>query len=324
MLYIQKMAETVKESGVSVQIQTVEDIMLTKLRESDGSYAKFTMAKSFNAQLRFWEAFAKNNVFVFSKINETTEHLLEDETMAKYQEFESPFSIFSIEMANGPITSSNPAESSQQVNIECIMVVDNAFSVDNYDGPPAKAVFSLYRAGHKNFVIMDLMFNEWTDSLDGSSTMSHIAFPNFDHGKNYVFRSNDWTSELVKRYTDRLNDNSIVGQEETHINIHYRGKHNSKEKAQIRRVVHIVPKKFRNSYKSSSGKEVEWTHRFWRRGTWVYFYTDDKKSSIDYGRIGKNRDGEYCEHGRTWRVESIVNKDREDLPLIQKTRIVKE
>ena len=39
-------------------------------------------------------------------------------------------------------------------------------------------------------------------------------------------------------------------------------------------------------------------------------------------RIGKDRDGNYCIPGMTWHTEAEVNKDREDLPMVKKQRLV--
>lgn len=68
---------------------------------------------------------------------------------------------------------------------------------------------------------------------------------------------------------------------------------------------------------SSGRTSIQFSHRFWRRGTWVRFFNDD--GSIDMSNIGKNRAGEYCVQGKTWRNETIVGD--ENLPLISKNRV---
>lgn len=88
----------------------------------------------------------------------------------------------------------------------------------------------------------------------------------------------------------------------------------------IRRVLRIVPRKLGKTVKPLFGRSVEFSHRWSVRGTWVTFWKDDAKTEIDMSRIGKDRNGDYCVRGHTWRVEHI--KGPEDKPLIKKTRVV--
>lgn len=88
----------------------------------------------------------------------------------------------------------------------------------------------------------------------------------------------------------------------------------TKRFVKIQRVIHIRPKKLVSvSTKTDDGREIDWSHRWTVRGCWV---------ELGPGRIGKDREGNYCIDGKTWRVEHI--KGPENMPLIQKTRVVEE
>lgn len=58
-------------------------------------------------------------------------------------------------------------------------------------------------------------------------------------------------------------------------------------------------------------RNVNWSHRFNRRGHW---------RRLKEGAIGKNRQGVYCEQGRTWVNDSTVGP--ENKPLVKKLRLV--
>lgn len=81
----------------------------------------------------------------------------------------------------------------------------------------------------------------------------------------------------------------------------------------IRRIFHICPKKHKDRYEVSPGNKriVEWSHQWSVRGTWV---------KLGDGRIGKDRKGDYCVSGKTWRVAHT--KGNPDAPLVKKVRLV--
>lgn len=88
----------------------------------------------------------------------------------------------------------------------------------------------------------------------------------------------------------------------------------NKKHVKISRVIYVRPKKLvAVDTLSECGKEIDWTHRWTVRGHWV---------SLGEGKVGKDRDGNYCVNGQTWRVEHIKGPD--DKPLINKTRIVED
>jgi hypothetical protein len=148
---------------------------------------------------------------------------------------------------------------------------------------------------------------------------------NFDmgggvHGQYFLaFLKGQWTvwmtntlRKLVKPMLDRINEQED-GLERVRCKFKI-GSGKEKRFHTIRKIIHIRPKlKRERSEEIPSGRKVDFTHRFIRRGHWRELP----------GGLGKNRIGEYCESGRTW-----VNQSRpigpSDKPFIKKVRIVKE
>lgn len=330
MLKIQRMAEAVKADGV-------------KIVTFDNS-GKATSRNSFAATQLFWQVFEKNNPFVFAATYGPAKEINENEDINKdYVDFERPFDVFSYELPNAFVTVDHES-GNKGVNIDCVMIFsrgvrtwqsDILTALDEYEkydssksivsaafdpqSPHRQFAFIYYVVNGKGFVLFDGM---WEPHLNEHGNPQILIFDEFDFGKPAAFMPQNFISHLTKKFTERLNQVNTVGQELVNINIYYKGKHNEKRTAKIRKVVHIVPKKIRDDYVSLNKKKIEWTHRFWRRGTWVNFYNPD--GSIDYSKIGKDRDGNYNIPGKTWRIESLVNADREDLPIVNKTRIVTE
>lgn len=308
MLKIQQMAETVAKNGVQIyNLENTDDV---------DEKSKRTVRKSTKASHLFWQALSKNTPFVFSPVNIAPVSLAEDDSMMDdFVEFEKPFEIFSIEVAGQNITVSRP-EDKQKVSIACIMILPVQAAKERY------FAFVLYFYEGEPYVFMEGCWNKLEHDQTGIEFMS-FEEDEFLPKRRANIAPNNFIAQLAKKYTDRLNQSSVVGVENTAINVNHRDEKNKRTRTQIKNICHIVPKNMRPSYKSTTTKEIQWTHRFWRRGSWVNFYIDDNKKEIDYTRIGKNRAGEYTEYGRTWRLETIVNQDKEHLPLINKIRMVK-
>jgi hypothetical protein len=125
---------------------------------------------------------------------------------------------------------------------------------------------------------------------------------------------------VVKSLVDRMNSNTDrFGTENVREKIKV-GSGKSKRFITIRKVIHVRPKSQVTEHNSETGKIIEWGHRWWVRGAWHHFWLDKEKTILDTSRIGKDRDGNYCEQGRTWHVEHV--KGPEDKPLVTKTRII--
>lgn len=88
------------------------------------------------------------------------------------------------------------------------------------------------------------------------------------------------------------------------------GKGSQKRFHTINHVIHICPKKDVSNYAKGT-KHIDWTHRFSVRGHW-------RKQN----GLGKDRQGIYCIDGFTWVTEHV--RGPEHLPLVKKTRLVKE
>jgi hypothetical protein len=107
-----------------------------------------------------------------------------------------------------------------------------------------------------------------------------------------------------------------IGEEKVkeHVKI---GSGHMKESFTIRRVLHVVPRRVGDRIPHLAGKHIEFSHRWTVRGSWVRLLTNGE---IDLNRIGKNREGEYCVPGWTWRIPHV--KGPEDKPLIKKVRVI--
>lgn len=114
-------------------------------------------------------------------------------------------------------------------------------------------------------------------------------------------------AELVKRlYAEKTG----IESGRTKIKI---GTGSTKRHVKLRKVIHIKPKRVvANEIKAgTSDKTIDWTHRWTVRGHY---------RNLPEGKIGKDRDGNYCVPNKTWVIESI--KGPEDMPIIKKTRIL--
>ena len=84
------------------------------------------------------------------------------------------------------------------------------------------------------------------------------------------------------------------------------GPKKDRKKRTLRRIIHISPKK-EQAEKSNRNTIIDWSHSFLVRGHWRKL-----------NGIGKNRNGDYCIHGRTFVIPHEKGKGK----LIHKTRIV--
>jgi hypothetical protein len=90
-------------------------------------------------------------------------------------------------------------------------------------------------------------------------------------------------------------------------------------------IVHIADKEEYEYTKPVDDSKIDWEFRGLWRGHWRAFYVKDLKDQygrnvVDYGRIGKNRNGDYVIPGYTW----VVEHTKGDARLAEiKTRTVK-
>jgi hypothetical protein len=132
-----------------------------------------------------------------------------------------------------------------------------------------------------------------------------------ENDQGYVVVSTNAMRMIVKKLLDRVSVEDD-GVETTRHSIKI-GTGKGKVNHRIRRIIHIKPKRKRDCLEDPCDtRTVDFSHRFVRRGHF---------RELPEGKIGKNRDGDYCMAGETWVNESKpigpANK-----PLIKKVRFV--
>jgi hypothetical protein len=127
---------------------------------------------------------------------------------------------------------------------------------------------------------------------------------------------------LLKHYLQLLGSPAYrIGTETTIERVKF-GDGARKRNHTLRRVIRVVHNREVPLLVARRGRAISFSHRFSVRGTWVRFFKDGDRQEIDYSRIGKDRDGNYCVRGFTWRAEHV--KGPEDKPLVKKVRLVQE
>lgn len=236
----------------------------------------------------FWDSVDKCHPFVFSPKNKEPEEIdmleikkLHEDENYQPPRVDSPFRVWSAEIAGDKyITVPKVRDSEDKFFICSFMAVELN---------PSNLIY---------FVLA-----EWSDVLideQGNEVRK-------DFKQVYVTGAmDDIANALLQRlYREK------TGIEKTRRKVKI-GEGKSKRHVTFNQVIHIMPKKdVSPEITSEDGKSIDWSHRWTVRGCWV---------NLGDGRIGKDREGNYCVDGKTWRVEHI--KGPEDAPLIQKTRIV--
>jgi hypothetical protein len=257
-----------------------------------------TSAPHFGASQAFWVSANQAEVFVFSGSGFANPYDLpeqDDETP-----IDAPFMAFSIEQASGPLVKAREDFYSDYLGtleVYCILAaVTNVRRKSMAAGFEQWAYYILVRDRADKFVVMMIVDDEIADPNN-----THLTF-----------------SSIVRAYLDRISTEK-EGLEETSERIRLPNHpSNPKKKAhrEIRRVFHITPRTSVRKYSEALGPSrlIDWTHRWLVRGHWMYY--DDKT------KVGKNRNGEYVERGRTWRNQH--ERGPEDKPLVKKIRVVDE
>lgn len=207
-----------------------------------------------------------------------------------YVEFSSPFSNFSFEVLNGNITEPHGYR-------EKMKALSDA---------PAAFVPGEAEAWYGEDVdcwIHCILASEATPNI-----FSYYVYATV-RDKPVVFNTNT-LNRLTKEFVERVNRESL-GSESVRQRVKV-GVGGDKRTHTIRRIVHVVPTRYKDKTLPIMGNEVSFSHRFVRRGTW----------RTHPGGIGKDRAGNYCVSNFTWVSETIVGP--EDKPIIRKTRVVNE
>lgn len=126
-----------------------------------------------------------------------------------------------------------------------------------------------------------------------------------------AWKSNAET-RTVEYYLDRLSKEKMGIENVRHVV--RLGTGSQKKMHRIRKVIHVTPRKNTEHYDST--RTVDWSHRWEVRGHWVKLEINANGDS----RLGKDRNGDYCVSGWTWRNHHV--KGPEHLPLVKKVRVV--
>lgn len=189
-------------------------------------------------------------------------------------DFDLPFDVISVEYPDRSLTV--PREGEPQVYLECIMIDDSGKMPGYYlyGFMPGNTGRCLY--------------------MDSSEDIQNYS-P---------------TTNLCKQFTERINTQK-AGREIVKEKIKIKTKDGNKFH-KINQVIRISSsKKYFTDYGRETGRTIDFSHRFFRRGHW---------RKLENNKIGKNRSGDYVMAGKTWVLESVVGD--ENLPLIKKTRVV--
>lgn len=179
------------------------------------------------------------------------------------------------------------------------------FSIECLDGP-LDFFTTEHTTNPENGTTLCILVIEIEPKFYGYYTLTE-SFDQHGNLLGYAAWKSNNEGYTVEQYLERLSREK-VGVESVRVNIRLgEGKHKRQQK--IRRVVHVRPKSQAVNSPDAS-KAIDWTHRFEVRGHWV---------SIP-GRLGKDREGNYCVKDFTWRTNYV--KGPEHLPLIKKTRVV--
>ena len=113
---------------------------------------------------------------------------------------------------------------------------------------------------------------------------------------------------LVEKYLSYFSK-SKIGNEKIRARIKL-GIGKDKRTYTFRNVIHVVPKSTYPEFESKNTRLIDWKYRWSCRGHW----------REHPGKIGKDRDGNYCVQNFTWVNDHI--KGPEHMPLITKQRVV--
>lgn len=235
-------------------------------------------------QERIIEIFEKCKPFIFDnmRLDDSGSKLIHADDFADI-ELDAPFDVFSVEFSTEKALGYDD-ENGDQIEMKCIVVIENS---------QEDAV-----KYNSKFTIMGLLYHE-----------------KFDEYKVLISPKEPDTEACVKHVLKKLAKNNCGVLEGYHA-ISVPKNNSSKKKKQIQKDVFVVTSKklyLKNSNKNK--QKINFNHRWSVRGHWRYL------DSLKDGKLGKNRNGERVEVGRTW----VVAQERGDKtkPLIKKNRFVK-
>lgn len=131
----------------------------------------------------------------------------------------------------------------------------------------------------------------------------YLDTKNPDHEQHYVW-------DAILSFLQPFARAHAVGVEKVNERIKFK-RDGEKILHKIKRVVHIFPKTKKAKVEAEEKYDIEWSHRWAVRGHWR-----------EIKGIGKDRSGEYTVKGFTWVIDHVKGPD--DLPYVQKTRVIDE
>lgn len=228
----------------------------------------------------FFNVAAKNNVFIFHPKEDTPSSITEipeDHSMT----FDSPFDVISIEMIGDNYLTIERDDDDFKMRIMCVLYDDITGALFMYNK------MSLRRKSGEE---------EW------KSRVSYInsKLPN----------TSDSLMQLLSIFVGRINSEK-VGREMINEKLKIKTPGGSRF-IRFNQLIYVSQNKTTMKIMSeSSGRNIDYSHRFFRRGHWM-------KQDPEF--TGKDRQGVRNQKGRTWRMEAEVGD--KNLPLINKTRVV--
>lgn len=143
--------------------------------------------------------------------------------------------------------------------------------------------------------------------VESENVMVLLVQFDLDSGKMaFIFPYEEFKSMAALLLKVINSNESLVGVEKTSQPINIAPSGERKKYANIKKVIYILPKGKKRDHLAT--RQIEWTHRWWTRGHWRMVTG-----------MGKNREGLYCESGRTW----VVEYQKGEGELVNKVRIVK-
>lgn len=129
----------------------------------------------------------------------------------------------------------------------------------------------------------------------------------YDNDDSNISQRSAHVLAIIVAILDKINSNEFS---EGKINHRKKIKYKKNTNRRIGDVIYLTNKNPKK--RSESLNHIDFTHRFLRRGHW---------RKLNAHQIGKNRDGNRSEQGRTWVNHCEVGAS--DLPIIKKTRWIK-
>lgn len=231
---------------------------------------------------KFFNTIKRNNILIFNVENEMT---VDANPIAQDTMFDSPFDVVSIEMSTGFICSPkmtiNGVKGKDEVYIRCILLDDSDRGMFIFALPGYHKEYGKYYQPQ----IVHMNLYEEREAHNAMAAIVHALLNRLNTQK--VGR--EFVSEKVKIKASKGN-----------------------EFVKISQVIHISgSKKYFKELNEGEKRNIEFSHRFFRRGHWRLLKPE---------QIGKDRAEQRVAKGRTWVIESEVGN--KDLPLINKVRVV--